>query len=186
MVHITPAALTGWANLYVIVGSSAGALTGLQFVAMTLVAQRMRVGNMRDIHAFATPTVMHFCTALLISAIMTAPWQSLINLGICLAVLGAAGLIYSSRVVWHARKADYSPDAADWTWYVVLPSIAHISLLSGAVLMWSSVAWSLAVIAADAVLFVLIGVHNSWDTVTYLAVQSGQHARASESNIPAE
>ena len=31
-------ALNGWENFYVIVGSSAGALIGLQFVVMTLVA----------------------------------------------------------------------------------------------------------------------------------------------------
>ena len=32
------AALNGWENFYVIVGSSAGALIGLQFVVMTLIA----------------------------------------------------------------------------------------------------------------------------------------------------
>jgi len=31
--------LAGWANFYVIIGSSGGALTGLQFVVMTLVAE---------------------------------------------------------------------------------------------------------------------------------------------------
>jgi hypothetical protein len=31
-------ALGGWGNFYVIVGSSAGALIGLQFVVMTLIA----------------------------------------------------------------------------------------------------------------------------------------------------
>jgi hypothetical protein len=32
-------ALTGWENFYVIVGSSAGALIGLQFVVITLIAE---------------------------------------------------------------------------------------------------------------------------------------------------
>jgi hypothetical protein len=31
-------ALTGWENFYVIVGSAAGALIGLQFVVVTLIA----------------------------------------------------------------------------------------------------------------------------------------------------
>ena len=38
-------ALEGWENFYVIVGSSAGALIGLQFVVMALVADRPRVCN---------------------------------------------------------------------------------------------------------------------------------------------
>ncbi|MER3445884.1 MAG: hypothetical protein C4291_03175 [Candidatus Dadabacteria bacterium] len=33
-------ALDGWENFYVIVGSSAGALIGLQFVVVTLIADR--------------------------------------------------------------------------------------------------------------------------------------------------
>jgi len=32
--------LSGWENFYVIVGSSAGALIGLQFVVVTLIAER--------------------------------------------------------------------------------------------------------------------------------------------------
>ena len=35
-------ALTEWENFYVIVGSSAGALIGLQFVVITLIAERPR------------------------------------------------------------------------------------------------------------------------------------------------
>jgi len=60
---ITPVALAPWQNFYVIGGSSAGVLTGLQFVVMTLVTQARAVNSMRDVRAFGTPTVLHFCTA---------------------------------------------------------------------------------------------------------------------------
>jgi hypothetical protein len=63
-----------WANFYVIVRSSAGALTGLQFVVIILIAEAQAEGSMREIRAFGTPTVVHFCAALLISAIVSAPW----------------------------------------------------------------------------------------------------------------
>src|SRR5579884_3932457 len=98
MNHLTPATFASWQNFFVIVGSSAGALTGLQFVVITLVAQARAIGSLRDIHAFATPTVIHFCTALLLSALMTAPWQSTVLLGACLAACGLGGVIYSLRV----------------------------------------------------------------------------------------
>jgi hypothetical protein len=49
-------ALSGWANFYVIVGSSAGALIGLQFVVMALVADMPRSPNQAQAgQAFATP-----------------------------------------------------------------------------------------------------------------------------------
>src|SRR5690349_11401848 len=90
-----PWALTHWSNFYEIVGSSAGALTGLQFVVMTLVAQKEVAGGIREIRAFGSPTVVQFCAALLISAIMTVPWNAPYHLGLCLAVLGVAGFVYS-------------------------------------------------------------------------------------------
>ena len=55
------AAFAGWENFYVIVGSSAGALIGLQFVVITLIADMPAVrGDAQASAAFATPSVVHF------------------------------------------------------------------------------------------------------------------------------
>ena len=108
--------LAAWQNFYVVVGSAAGALTGVQFVVITLIAQMRATSTMREIRAFGTPTVMHFCTALLLSALMTAPWPSLQSFGVCIAVFGALGVLYCSTIVWHARKSTYEPDLEDWIW----------------------------------------------------------------------
>src|SRR5216117_3642596 len=63
-------------SFYVIVGSAAGALIGLQFVVMTLVAERPVPGAAAAGAAFATPTIVHFGTALLLSAVLRAPWHA--------------------------------------------------------------------------------------------------------------
>jgi hypothetical protein len=69
-------ALAGWESFYVIVGSSAGALIGLQFVVITLIANRPIVrGQAEAGAAFATPTIVHFGAALLLAGIQTAPWR---------------------------------------------------------------------------------------------------------------
>ncbi len=173
---VTP--LASWQNYYVIVGSAAGALTGLQFVVLTLVAQIKQASSMREIRAFGSPTVVHFCTALLISALMAAPWQSPANFGILLGLGGVAGVSYSLGTVWHAWKAAYNPDVLDWIFYAALPLAAHLALVAASVLLWRNSGWALSIIAADSLTFVLLGVHNSWDTVTYLALQnSGQTAK---------
>lgn len=164
--------LAGWANFYVIVGSSAGALTGLQFVVMTLLTEAQSRASMREIRAFGTPTVVHFCAALLISAIMSAPWFALSHIGFCIGICGAAGVAYASSIIWHARKSAYNPDAEDWVWYVAFPLVAYAALLAAAILLWSRPASALFVIAATTLLFLFIGIHNSWDTVTYIAVQN--------------
>lgn len=186
MDQATRAALTSWQNFYVILGSSAGALTGLQFVVITLVMQARAARNMRDIHAFGTPTVVHFCTALLISAVMTAPWQTLPGLGLSLGLFGLAGIAYSFRIIWHARKAAYQPDLEDWVWYILVPLLGHVALLGAAVLTWSNPMLSLAVIAADALVFLFVGVHNSWDTVTFIAAKHANHASPEATQGPVD
>jgi hypothetical protein len=167
-------ALANWQNFYVILGSAAGALTGLQFVVMALIIQARRAASRRDIHAFGTPTVIHFCTALLVSAVMTAPWQTLTSLGVCLGACGVAGFVYSLGIIWHARKAAYQPDVQDWLWYIILPLLGHAGLIWAAALIRWKPTWSLIMVAADALGFLFLGVHNSWDTVTFIAVEHGR------------
>jgi hypothetical protein len=71
-------ALAGWENFYVIVGSSAGALIGLQFVVLTLIAGRpVARGEAQAGAAFSTPSVVHFGVVLLLSAIISAPWDAI-------------------------------------------------------------------------------------------------------------
>src|SRR5438067_2522181 len=61
-----------WETFYVIIGSSAAALTGLQFVVIALSAEQ-KVLNSTGPEAFATPTIVHFCSVLIIAAIVYVP-----------------------------------------------------------------------------------------------------------------
>ena len=167
-------AATRWANFYVIMGSAAGALTGLQFVVMTLITEGRATGGSREVSAFGTPTVVHFCVTLIISALMSAPWTQVRELQICLCVCAIAGVAYGVQVIHHARKATYNPDLEDWFWYSVVPMLAYLSLGTGGLLLRSHPGASLFVIAATTLLFLFTGIHNSWDTVTYIALKNRQ------------
>jgi hypothetical protein len=163
--------LSRWDNFYVIVGSSAGALTGLQFVVMTLIADS-HAASMLEVRAFGSPTVVHFCAALLISAIASAPWGTLSAATIAFAICGVLGVLYSLYVIRHARRQQgYRPDVEDWSWYIVLPIFEYVLLLVGAALLNLRAPTALFLIAATSLLLLFNGIHNSWDTVTYVAVQ---------------
>jgi hypothetical protein len=170
-----PTLLSQWSDFYVIVGSSAGALTGLQFVVMALIAEAEVNASMLEIRAFGTPTVVHFCVSLLISAIACAPWHELSGPAISLAVCGAAGVVYIIRVIRHTRKqAGYAPDAEDWFWYVGFPLTAYAALFVAAALLASHPHSLLFVVAGVALALLFIGIHNSWDTVTYITLRRAQ------------
>src|SRR5438128_6048748 len=103
-------AFAPWESFYVIIGSSAAALTGLQFVVIALGSESRNLGTEREINAFATPTIVHFCAVLLVSAILSSPFHSLAAPAIILAILGLAGVFYSFLILHRARASqNYKP-----------------------------------------------------------------------------
>src|SRR6266480_3838591 len=97
-------AFEGWENFYVIVGSSAGALIGLQFVVVTLIAERPLLRAAEAGAAFATPTIIHFGTALLLSAVLRAPWQAVTPVAALWSLVGFAGAAYTCIVTRRMRR----------------------------------------------------------------------------------
>ncbi len=170
--------LATWQNFYVIVGTAAATLTGLMFVVITLIAQvRVRVSSPSDgIAVFTTPNVMHFGAALLIAAILSAPWQALWNAGLLLGLAGLAGVTYFFIVLRRARRlqTDYQPVLEDWLWYTVLPLVSYPALVVAALVLPGYPAPALFVIAAVTVLLLFIGIHNAWDVVTYVPFERSQ------------
>jgi hypothetical protein len=165
-------ALKAWESFYVIVGSSAGALTGLQFIVMTLIAEAGGSrGREETISAFGTPNIVHFCAALLVSAIFSAPWGGLAPPGVAIAALGVAGLVYSVAVLRRARRQqNYTPVLEDWIWHAGLPILAYAGLLHSGIML-ARVSTDVLYVAGGAVLLlVFIGIHNAWDTVMYITV----------------
>ncbi len=171
MSETTHAILGSWESFYVIVGSSAAALTGLQFVVMALVADSEKRSSMHEVNAFGTPNVVHFCAVLLVSAILSAPWHRLSSAGLGIGLTGAAGFVYALLVIRRARRqTGYHPVLEDWLWHAALPLVSYGTLVVAALELRHADS-SLFVIGAAAVLLLYVGIHNAWDTVTYIAVE---------------
>src|SRR3977135_1131896 len=93
-------ALAGWENFYVIVGSSAGALIGLQFVVLTLIADLpARRGEAPAGGAVSTSSVGPAGARLVLSAIVSAPWSGLDVPAALWGLMGVCGLVYGLVVV---------------------------------------------------------------------------------------
>jgi hypothetical protein len=162
-------ALSAWENFYVIVGSSAGALVGLQFVVITLIATMPTGhGTAQAGAAFSTPNVVHFGAVLLLAGILSAPWQSISGAEILWGVLGLSGIVYEIIVARRMRtQAAYKPVFEDWLFHVLLPLAAYATLPLTAVAAGSHLHEALFAIGAAALLLLFVGIHNAWDAVTY-------------------
>jgi len=165
--------LAGWESFYVISGSVAGALIGLQFVVIALVAESRRRATGPEIAAFGTPTVLHFSVALLLAALLTVPWTSLTGVQIAAATCGAAGVLYDMITIWRAgHTKEYQPGLEDWVWHAALPLTAHLTLIAAATLLSQRAVLALGLIAGVTLGLVFIGIHNSWDTITFIATDA--------------
>jgi len=162
-------ALDGWENFYVIVGSSAGALIGLQFVVMTLIAEIPTAGSDAQAgEAFGTPNVVHFGVVLLLSAIFSAPWYSLAIVAVLWGLIGLGGVVYAAVVARRMRRQTiYKAVFEDWLFHVLLPLAAYAMLAVSACVADSQMRPALFTVGAAVLLFLFIGIHNAWDTVTY-------------------
>jgi hypothetical protein len=163
--------LPPWSDFYVILGSSAAALTGLQFVVISLGADTPRLGGPREIAAFATPTIVHFCATLLLSALLAAPWPTPAAPAALLTLLGLAGTLYSLLIYRRARKqTHYHPVLEDWLCHFLLPLASYATLALSAPFLPHHPTPTLFATAATALTLLFTGIHNAWDAVTYLAL----------------
>jgi hypothetical protein len=162
-------ATAGWENFYVIVGSSAGALIGLQFVVITLIADMpIAEGGAQASSAFGTPTVVHFGAVLLLSAVLCVPWHRLGTAAVLWGSIGLGGLVYEIVIVRRMRvQIVYKPEFEDWLFHVLLPFGAYATLAGSAYAAGSNEGVALFGVGAAAVLLLFIGIHNAWDAVTY-------------------
>jgi hypothetical protein len=169
--------LSSWQNFYMLIGTAAATLTGLMFVATTLIAGiDTRVSTLPTLHAgisaFSSPTVVHFCAVLLLAGILSAPWQEYSSLGWVLGGLGLVMVLYLLLVMRQMRRVpDYRVPLKDWLWYMALPLIGHVVVIGAAIALPVYPALALYLISGAMVALLLLGIHNAWDLVTYLAVE---------------
>ena len=173
--------LAEWANYYVLIGTSAGALTGLTFVVITISGDPVRADSaasrLTGLRAFITPTAVHFGAALWISALLCFPRQTALSAALCIGAMSVVGIVYSIRVLQllGAMRANYRPFMSDWLWNIGLPALAYLSLLAAAFLMTAHSPLALDIVAAAALLLLTIGIHNAWDVVVWMTTERHAH-----------
>jgi hypothetical protein len=168
--------LESWEPFYVIIGTSAAALTGLQFVVIVLGAE-MKMLNSGTARAFGTPTIVHFCSVLFLCAVLSAPWGGARAPAAALGAGGIAGVVYSGIVVLRARRqSGYEPVLEDWLFHCVFPLASYAAVIASAVLLARNAEPALFVAAAAMLALLFIGIHNACDAVVYIALTDQQQS----------
>jgi hypothetical protein len=157
-----------WESFYVIVGSAAGALIGLQFVVLTLIAERPPLRAAEAGAAFATPTIVHFSTVLLVSALVRVPWQAIGPAAALWGLAGLSGIVYTAIVARRMRRQGaYQPVFEDWLFHLLVPLAAYAVLALSAFAAPARTEDALLGVGAAVLLLLFTGIHNAWDAVAY-------------------
>ncbi|TMH32389.1 MAG: hypothetical protein E6H63_02680 [Betaproteobacteria bacterium] len=174
--------LAEWESFYVIVGAAAGALIGLQFVVMTLIAENPPPRVAEAGAAFATPTIVHFSTALFLSALLRVPWHGIAPFASLWGLVGLGGIAYAIVVSRRVRRQQaYAPDAEDWLFHLFLPLVAYVVLALAALAARWHGPEALFAVGAAVLLLLFVGIHNAWDSTAYnVFVRMRQNKSGSE------
>jgi hypothetical protein len=179
--------LAGWENFYVLVGTTAGGLTGITFVVIALVQETMHGARPAGLNAFVTPTIVHFGGVLALAAFLNMPHQHLIGLSAGFALAGIAGVFYGGTIARHMRRAGaarYVPVFEDWLWNVILPTLVYGSLLVMAVSIWRWPEQTMYGVATLSLAMLFIGIRNSWDIAVWMTTTHGPPERGSSEESP--
>jgi hypothetical protein len=168
--------LQDWHDFYVLVGTAAGTLIGLTFVAASIGSGLFTDAHKDMMKAFITPTVIHFCAVLFVCFLVTVPSVSSITLGSFSSLIALIGVGYSCGTWLRMRKRYSSTTSfADRLWYALVPTGGYLILATAALepLIRSSLVHS-AWIAVALCILLLAGIRNAWAMTLWIAVQPGR------------
>jgi hypothetical protein len=166
--------LAGWENFYVIIGTSAGGLTGLTFVVIALVKDRTTANvTPHGVSVFVTPTIVHFGGVLAFAAFMNLPHPQVLALSAVFVLAGVAGVVYSAVIGTHmpGPGSFYVAVREDWVWNVIVPSVIYTALIVAGVLIWRWQTGALYTVAALSLALLFVGIRNAWDIAVFMTLQ---------------
>ena len=77
-----------------------------------------------------------------------------------------------------------SSTTEDWVWHFLLPATAYVTVLLAGVLLGRGAVVPLFALAAATLLLLCVGIHNAWDTVTYLTINALRNVAPAADSAP--
>jgi hypothetical protein len=181
-------ALRDWQNFYLLTGTAAATLMGLLFVAASIsvgVTSTVRHAA-ATIRTFVTPILLSYAHVLLISCLAVMPLQNTLILGAVLVAQGSFSILLAAKVLWrmlvlHREEADLG----HWLWHCALPFLAGTLFVATALGFLQGQSLALAGLAITDLLYLTIGVRNSW-TLTIWLILNQRKERSNNTEKPEE
>lgn len=164
--------LVAWHDFYLLIGSAAGTLIGLTFVAASVGAgAALNAQRAANWQSFLTPTVLHFSAVLIACLIALSPLGGM--LGPLLLAVGSTGFVCGVGQWRELRRRGLTRklDPTDRLLYVRLPLAAYALLGISSVVLLLHAGHGLPLLALALVLLLALGIRNAWDMTIWIATR---------------
>jgi hypothetical protein len=162
----------GWHEFYVLMGTAAGTLVGLTFVAASNGTRIFGEKDRPALSIFLGPTVVHFTAITLVSILALIPTHQWYTFALLFGAAGCLGLPYALRVLYAMMARRYEIDWLDRFFYTFLPPIGYAMMLVATLLLYTRSGWGLTAAAAALVLLLLAGIRNAWDMTLWIVLKA--------------
>jgi len=161
--------LETWHEFYLLLGTAGLTLTGLLFVVISLGPRIAADRHASSVRAFVSPNAVFFTSTLAVSSLFLVPGVSPTMVGVLLCFGACASLVYLAYAKAHQqwRRNDLPP--LDWIWFVGLPFLSYLVILSAGGGFLFEAAFAMYAAAAGLTLLVVTGIRNAWDLVLWTA-----------------
>jgi hypothetical protein len=170
------ATLQPWHDFFLLTGTAAATLLGLVFVAGSIAASipNEKLGDDPTRALWVLPIVYAFVRVLVVSAIGVVPGEKPNTFGWLLLGLSSFDLARMATVFWGMRRHHRVREPlewSDWTWYLAYPTVATILIaISGGILALHD-ELPPTLLALGLIGHLVMGVHNAWALVDWLATR---------------
>jgi hypothetical protein len=163
-----------WGEFFFLIGSSAAGLIGLIFVVATLTSDLDKRRAIRGMRVYMTPNVFHFAIVLSLCALACSPQIQPPMLAGAMAAAALIGIAYVGQRSLGLARPGMAVHWSDYLYYGAAPLIGYIALGFDAWAIWSGAAYADGLAAGLMLGFLLLGIRNAWDLVSYMAPRAGR------------
>jgi hypothetical protein len=166
--------MNSWSNFYFLCGSSAAALTGLMFIAVTFGSRLITVDKLPHVDMFLSPICYHFIQVFLLCAVAIAPTVGPKFLGVVIAFtalwrLGQLPRFY--HLMKTASQESHDIERSDWLLGLYLPGAVYALLIAAGLSYWFETADAPNLFATSLICLLMIGVRGAWETLIWIATK---------------
>jgi hypothetical protein len=166
--------MQSWSEFFFLCGSSAAALTGLMFIAVTFASRLITLEKLAYAEAFFSPIAYHFIQAFILCCVPLIPTAGAKSIGatiVITTIVRSFQLIQTFRLTRLGEKESLDIELSDWILGVVLPGANYVLFFVTAALYFAGSSAATTLFAVAILLLLVLALRRAWEMLLWVATK---------------